>query len=76
MINKNLESKHRFMAERSMKIFLDRQQKQKWREQNLNRSQNSDMMRSLVNMTKIRNKENFIDAKNRHKSLTVRDIFY
>ena len=57
-----------------MRIFLDRHQKRQWREENLSRSHNSEMMKSLVSMTKIRNKENFIDAKNRHKALTVRDI--
>lgn len=64
------------MTERSMRIFLDRQEKQAWREENLNRSQRGQMMKSLVDVARIKNKDAFIDAKTKNNALKVSDVLY
>ncbi len=64
------------LAERSLRIFLDRQEKLAWKEENLNRTQRSQMMKSLVDMTKIKNKDAFIDAKTRNNALRFYDLNY
>lgn len=66
--------KEQKLAERSLRIFLDRQEKLGWREENLNRSNHSQMMKSLIDMTKIRKKEEFIDAKTRNNALRLNDL--
>ncbi len=64
------------LAERSLRIFIDRQEKLAWKEENLNRSQRNQMMKSLVDLSRIKNKEAFIDAKIRHNALRVFDLNY
>lgn len=73
-INNAADNKERLLAERSMRIFMDRQEKLSWKEENLNRSQTSQMMKSLVSLNRIRNKDKFISAKNKNNALTVHDL--
>lgn len=59
-----------------MRIFLDRQEKFKLHEMKTRKNEHDKMMKSLVNISKIRNKDDFIDAKARNNSLRVYDLEY
>ena len=73
-MNNATELREQMLAERRLKIFLDRQEKLKMHNMNLNKNHRYQMMKSLDNMAKIKSKDQFIESKLVNSSLRLQDV--